>query len=109
MLKRFLILLLFTATSGFADDPESVRASSLRTGICVIHHVPLQTAIVYDFSPSKPGTCDPSASTYRLQAKYPNCIPLCSQFERDKYFRKPMTVQYCPACQRRFDAGLKPD
>jgi hypothetical protein len=65
--------------------------------------------VAYEFSPAKLATFDPYASAIHLFTDYPNCIPYDVSFRKDQDFRKPVQVRYCPACQRIFDANVRPD
>jgi hypothetical protein len=87
-------------------DSVAIRTTSLRSGVCTLHHVPLREATVYEFAPLRPATLDPGMGA-ELHEKYPNSLPVEYEFKKSKFNRKPVRYRYCPACQHAYDTELQ--
>src|SRR5438477_10542345 len=107
-MKALLVALAMTITacSTMQRDAASIRAASLSSGVCTLHHVRLREATVYEFAPVRVATLDGGVG-YELHDKYPNSLPVEYQFKRDKYCRKPLRYRYCPICQQSYDSESK--
>ena len=103
---KLLILVGATALLSCASPSqraESLHTKSLQSGFCLIHRVPLQQGVVYEFSPNRMATLDFEKEVYDLREKYPNCIPLGDRFKKERDWSRAVRAQYCPVCQHRYD------
>lgn len=108
-MKLFVVaaFMFFLGCASSSEHAEHVHAASLQRGFCLLHHVPLQQAVVYEFSPHRLATLDFEKEVYDLREKYPNCIPLGDQFTRELDWSRPVRAQYCPVCQHLYDDAAK--
>ena len=78
------------------------------TGICPVHHVPLQRSVVYRWSHSRdlpePRGPDPY---FRRETKYPFHLDYYERSTPSLDFHKRTVDRFCPVCQRRFEAEIK--
>ena len=105
------VSLAMTLASCAAPDTPGGRSvgvyeQSQRTGICAIHHVPLQRSTVYAFDVSR-GLVHWGEAGYALSEKYPNVLDVTYARTKSRDYPRTTTQQFCPVCQERFDAEIK--
>jgi len=101
----FAFAVTIPACTAMQHDPVAIRAASLRSGICVLHHVPLREATVYEFAPVHVATLDPGMGT-EVHDRYPNSLPVEYEFKKSEFNTKPVRYRYCPVCQQSYHRDL---
>jgi hypothetical protein len=104
-LAPLLSVLLISCTSESQRQTrwDAVRKTSVASGICSLHHVPLRRSVVYGWSHFDTGTIDPGPAEYRAQKKYPNSLVYYQQRRLSKDFHHREVAVYFPVCQERFE------
>ena len=82
---------------------DQIRKASDDSGICVLHHVPLQRTVVYQWSHFDTTIIDPYEADLRAQWKYPNSLSYIYRRMPSADFHDKKIEVYCPVCQQRFE------
>lgn len=108
-LRCLLAFLLVSCANeaGVQTRYDAVRKASTASGICSIHHVPLQRAIAYGYSHLDLGTLDLDEAALTVWPKYPNIIDPYAERTRSSDYHERQVEYYCPICQKRFDEEVK--
>jgi len=83
------------------------------TGVCPVHHKPLQRSVVFGWSHSRdPVTRDPRPQLpldlyFRREEKYPMSLGYLERRTPSADFHKRTVRRFCPVCQRLFEAEAK--
>ena len=80
-----------------------IRKASDDSGICLLHHVPLQRTVVYQWSHFDTTIIDPDEADFRAQRKYPNSLSYIYRRMPSADFHDKKIEVYCPVCQQRFE------
>ena len=89
-----------------AEWAYGVSEQSQQSGVCTIHHVPLRRSTVYQYD-VRQGLIHWSEAGYALSEKYPNVLDVSYARAKSRDYPDPVTQQFCPVCQSRFDAEIK--
>lgn len=93
-----------SACAASHETATEIRSASLRSGICTLHHVPLESVVMYDFTEPVPFDLDKAA--IELWRRYPNSQPEYAATKRPDR-RRPITVRACPVCERLYRKALE--
>lgn len=95
-LKAFsaFALLSMSGCASMRNSAERLRQRSLQTGVCAVHHVPLQEARYYPYKDSF--AADP-VQYHASEQDYPNALPLGVASPKNPWLSK--AYWYCAMCQ----------
>jgi hypothetical protein len=104
---RKLLILIAAAASliGCAttdEQADAIRASSLKSNVCVIHKCSLQSTKAYRFTAHL--IVDPTEAFLQLDRDYPNAIVFPFAAKKSGYFTKPDHYKFCPECEKKWRA-----
>jgi hypothetical protein len=86
---------------------DAIRKASLESGICTIHHVPLERTVVYTYQHFDVSTLNLDQATLTVWSKYPNIIDPYAKKTRTADYEERRIDFYCPECQRRYEREVK--
>ena len=92
---------------------DKMREQGFKTGVCPVHHVPLQQATVYTWShswdrvPPDPRPQDPPDQFFKREETYPMRLGYLERQAPSADFHEKKSERFCPVCQRRFEKDLK--
>jgi hypothetical protein len=84
-------------------ETDKLRTRSQHTGFCPLHHIRLVHGIAYDIVLPPRTTIDLGNDQAALWEKYPNAIYPIYQRHRSAEYRRPVSVTYCPICQKLYE------
>jgi hypothetical protein len=76
---------------------EKLRTASLSSGICALHHIPLERITCYKLNENMCAL--PGDDYIEIYERFPNLIPTNDSKTQDSYHLDAETVLYCPACE----------
>jgi hypothetical protein len=91
---------------------DKLRTDGFKSGVCPVHHVPLQQSVVYAWSHSwnvsDPRPEYPVDLYFRREEEYPMRLSYGERRSPSRDFRRKKTSErFCPICQQLFEADLR--
>src|SRR5207249_10998696 len=91
---------------------DKLREDGFKTGVCPVHHLPLQQSVVYGWShslddaPADPRPEYPVDEHFQHEEKYPMRLSVNERLAASRDFQKRHTSsqKFCPKCQQLFEA-----
>ena len=99
-------LVLLSVASSLALEPGDIAERSRASGVCLLHHVRLVDGTAYDYSGHDIVAIDISNKGAAVYDKYPNAIYPVYRRKPERDWTKPISVRYCPVCERKLTKEL---